>query len=218
MRHMLGCFALLLTVAAPRPALAQMLGVPVVQSPFAGSGFTVAANFGTTDGANTYGLAASWAPANGRFLLSGGAGALDPDAGDAAVTWGMRAMVPVMGVRGGSVGVAAFGGLGGASESGVTELRVPVGVTAGYRRALGASRGAAVYVTPFYSWARLSGNEGDARSAGVFRVSLGIDVAVLPSLGVTLGYETGDEASAGDPGPVGGVFGVGLSYALQRNR
>ena len=127
-------------------------------------------------------------------------------------------MAPVIGLRRGAFGIAAFAGMGGSSSSGITELRVPVGVSAGYRRALGRTRSMSVYVAPFYSWARRSGDEVEAVSAGVIRVSAGLDVALFSSLGLTIGYETGAEADVGDPGPTGGAFGVGISYSLWRRR
>ena len=202
------------------PVGAQMLGVPVLQNAFSNPGFTVAANFGTGDDATTYGAAAAWAPAGGRVQVSGGLGLYDPDGSDGRLTWGVRAAAPLPlpgGLTAGGFGVALFGGLGGASADGATALRVPLGVGLGYRRALGARRGVSGYVTPFYSWTRVS--SGDAStSEGIFRISFGLDVAVLPELGVTLGYELGGEAGPGEPGPTGGLFGVGVSYALRRSR
>jgi hypothetical protein len=133
----------------------------------------------------------------------------DASAYGGAVAWAPRRAVVQL--SGGAVGV------GGLSASGATTLRVPAGVSIGYRRALGRDRGVSGYVAPFYSWSRLKA-DGATDSAGRFRISFGVDVAVLPALGLTVGYETGSEARAGEPGPTGGLFGIGLSYALRRPR
>jgi len=212
--------ALVVGGVASVPAGAQMLGVPVLQNAFSNPGVTVAANFGSGDDATTYGAAASWAPTSGRVQLSGGLGLFDPDGGDSRVTLGLRAAGPLPlpgGLSAAGFGASVFGGVGGARVEGATVLRVPLGVGLGYRRALGTRRGISGYVTPFYSWTRISGG-GASASGGVFRVSFGADIAVLPELGVTVGYETGAEADAGDPGPTGGLLGIGLSYALRRSR
>ena len=203
-------------VAITRPSQAQMLGTPVLQNAFLNPGFTVAANFGTGSDANAFGGAVAWAPSSGRMQLSGGAALFDPDVGSSDVTWGARVMAPIPKISRPNIGVAAFAGIGGLSANGATTLRVPVGVSVGYRRALRGGRGVSGYVAPFYSWSRVSAD--GATSAGLFRVSFGVDVAILPALGATVGFETGSTASAGEPGPTGSLFGIGLSYALRRPR
>jgi hypothetical protein len=50
------------------------------------------------------------------------------------------------------------------------------------------------------------------------RASFGVDVAVVPSLGITVGYELGQTADADEPGATGGTFGVGISYAFRRGQ
>jgi hypothetical protein len=209
--------AIATAAAAARPSQAQMLGTPVLQNAFLNPGFTIAANFGTGSDANAYGGAVAWAPRAGRVQLSGGAALFDPDVGSSRVTWGVRAMAPIPKISRPAVGVAAFAGIGGLSANGATTLRVPLGVSVGYRRALRRARGISGYVAPFYSWSHLKA-AGATNSAGLFRVSFGVDVAILPILGATVGYETGGKASAGEPGPTGGLFGIGLSYALRRPR
>jgi hypothetical protein len=127
--------------------------------------------------------------------------------------------VPLTGLTGtGSFGVAPFAGLGAASRNGVSVMHVPVGVAAGYRRALGSTRAISVYGSSFYGWNRMTSDaEGaEAISKGVFRLSGGLDVALTPGFGVTIGYEAGAKADAGEPGPTGSVFGIGLSYAFRR--
>jgi hypothetical protein len=209
--------AIAAAVAVARPSQAQMLGTPVLQNAFLNPGFTVAANFGTGNDANTFGGAVAWAPKSGRGQLSGGAALFDPDVGSSHATWGARVMAPIPKISRPSIGVAAFAGIGGLSADGATTLRVPVGASVGYRRALGGGRGISGYVAPFYSWSRVKA-DGVTSSAGLFRVSFGVDVAILPALGATVGYETGSKAGADEPGPTGGLFGIGLSYALRRPR
>ncbi len=205
--------------AAMAPLPAQMLGVPVLQNGFSNPGITAAVNYGTAEGVRGYGLAGAWAPASGRFQVSGGVGGYDPDDGKAWVTYGGRVGVPLTGLTGnGSFGVAPFAGLGAASRQGTSIMHLPVGVAAGYRRALGATRAISVYGSSFYSWTRFTSDVANAEtvSKGLIRFSGGLDVALLPALGVTVGYEAGQAADAGDPGPTGSIFGIGVSYAFRR--
>jgi hypothetical protein len=125
-------------------------------------------------------------------------------------------MVPVLGSAS-RFGVAPFVGMGGANLSGVNDWQIPLGITGAYRRALPNGRGVSAYVSPFYTWARARAN-GVTETHGLFRVSLGVDAAVLPSVGVTIGFETGAKAGEGQPGATGGIFGLGVSYALQHAR
>jgi hypothetical protein len=196
-------------------ARAQMLGAPVLQNAFTNGGFTVGADFGSGNNVTSYGAAVSWAPLTAKYALSGGIAYLDPKFGSSTATYGARLMVPVL-HRFPQFGVAPFVGMGGATTSGVTDWQIPLGISAGYRRALGASgRGISAYVSPFYSWARVREN-GSTNTHGLFRVSFGVDAAVLPQVGVTVGYETGAKAGVGQAGATGGIFGLGVSYALHR--
>src|SRR5687767_8984728 len=130
-----------------------MLGVPVLQNGFTNPGATVAVNYGTAENVRGYGLAGAWAPASGRFQVSGGIGQYDPDDGKAWLTYGGRVGVPLTMFTGtGSFGVAPFAGIGAASRDGNSIMHVPVGVAAGYRRALGATRAISVYGSSFYGW------------------------------------------------------------------
>jgi hypothetical protein len=211
--------ALIVGQAVAVPAHAQMLGVPVLQNGFSNPGITVAGNYGTAEGVRGYGLAAAWAPASGRFQVSAGAGGYDPDEGKTWFTYGGRIGVPLTKLTGsGSFGVAPFAGLGAANRQGISIMHLPVGVAAGYRRALGGTRAVSVYGSSFYGWTRLTSDVQDAEtvSKGLIRVSGGLDVTVIPGVGVTLGYEAGAKAKAGEPGPTGSVFGIGLSYAFHR--
>jgi hypothetical protein len=82
---------------------------------------------------------------------------------------------------------------------------------------MGDRRGVSIYAAPFYSWTRAK-LEGESTSTGLFRASFGLDVTVVSSLGLTVGYELGQKADDDEPGAGGDVFGVGISYALRRGQ
>ncbi len=197
-------------------ARAQMLGAPVLQNAFVNPGITAGVDFGAGDNLKSFGGAVAWSPLSGKYQLSGGAAYLDPKGGSGTATYGARLMVPVYGGSS-AFGVAPFVGMGGTNLNGVNDWQIPLGVSAGYRRALSNGRGVSAFVAPFYSWARAREN-GVTQTHGLFRVSVGVDAAVLPSLGVTVGYETGANAGEGEAGATGGLFGVGVSYALYHAR
>jgi hypothetical protein len=198
-----------------RPAAAQMVGVPVLQNAFLNPGVTLGGDFASSSDAVAYGGAVAWVPGSGKIQLSAGLGALDPKNGSAKATWGARAMLPIprLGTR--SIGVAAFVGVGGLSAGGATETRIPIGASVGYRATLGEWRAISAYVSPFLNYSRLKLDTGSV-SKGLFRVSIGVDVAIVRQLGLTIGYELGGRAPEGNPGPAGGLLGVGLSYALRK--
>jgi hypothetical protein len=202
-----------------QPLHAQMLGLPVLQNGFSNPGITAAVNYGTAEGVRGYGVAGAWAPASGRFQVSAGIGGYDPDEGKTWVTYGGRVAVPLTGLTGkGSFGVAPFAGLGAATNAGLALMHVPVGVAAGYRRALGATRAISVYGSSFYGWTRFTSDVAGAPtvSSSLLRFSGGLDVALTPGLGITIGYEAGKNAADDEPGPTGSLFGIGLSYAFRR--
>jgi opacity protein-like surface antigen len=117
----------------------------------------------------------------------------------------------------GKLGIGAFAGVGGASQDDVSLLHVPAGASISWRTRLGERRGISLYAAPFYSWTRVRFDD-ESESKGLLRASVGVDVAVVPSLGITVGYEFGQSAEADEPGATGGVFGVGVSYALRRGQ
>jgi hypothetical protein len=198
--------------------VAQMPGVPVLQNAFANAGLTIAVNYGRSDDLQAYAGAVAWAPASARFQVTGGFGAVEPDVGDRFNAWGARASVPItQAMMGGKLGIGAFAGVGGASQGDASLLHVPAGASMAFRTRLGERRGISFYAAPFYSWTRAS--IGDvSENNGLVRASFGVDLAVVPSLGVTVGYELGQKAGADEPGPTGGTFGVGISYALRRGQ
>lgn len=217
MRRRLESAAFAALLALPAPVLAQMAGLPVAQNAFVNPGVTLAANFGTEDRGTTYGVAAAWGVSQ-RFGLAVGGGYFSPDAADAsgAFTWGTRAVMTLpFARRDGPLGIVAFGGVGGTSIAGATELSVPVGLSIGYRAALTERRGVSVYAAPFYRWTRLSA-DGGTLSRGLFRTTIGFDAAIFPTLGISIGYEVGSEAGELEPGPTGALVGIGISYALRR--
>ncbi len=213
-------FALIFAlVATPGTSEGQMLGVPVLQNGFSNPGITVALNYGTADSVRGYGAAAAWAPPSGFIQVSGGIGQYDSDEGKAWPTYGGRIAMPLTRFTGaGSFGVAPFAGIGAANREGMSILHVPVGVAAGYRRALGATRAISVYGSSFYSWTRATSDADGALedNTGLIRFSLGLDVTVIPALGLTLGYELGGQAGDTEPGPSSSMFGIALSYAFRR--
>ena len=117
----------------------------------------------------------------------------------------------------GKLGIGAFAGVGGATQDEVKLLHVPAGASISWRTRLGERRGISLYAAPFYSWTRVS-VEDESQSKGLIRASFGVDVAVVPALGITVGYELGQKAGEDEPGATGGAFGVGVSYALRRGQ
>jgi hypothetical protein len=204
-----------LVATGARPAPAQMVGVPVLQNAFLNPGVTFGANFAAASGAVVYGGALAWVPRSSKLQLSGGFGALVPDNGSSRATWGARAMFPITAIGSRALGVAAFAGVGSLSARGATETRIPVGASVGYRATLGEWRAISAYVAPFADVSRLKSDSGTVNKT-LFRVSFGVDLAIARQVGLTIGYEWGTRAPEESPGPAGGLFGVGLSYALHR--
>ena len=203
--------ALSLTAAGAR---AQMPGLPVLQNAFANPGITVGVNYARAEKLDGLGAAVAWAPGSARFVLSVGAGTATPDTGDGATSYGGRVAVPVMTLMGGSMGLGAFAGLGGMTQNSLS--LVVAGLSAGYRRAMGAM-GVSAHIAP--SWQRASASlAGETSSGSVIRYSGGVDVSFGGRYGATVGFETGGSAGADEPGPRGTVFGLGFSYALRRVR
>jgi hypothetical protein len=212
------CSVVLALVLGASSAGGQLPGVPVLQNAFANPGLTIGINYGKGDESKAYAGALAWAPASARFQVTGGFGAFEPDGADRASAWGARASVPItQSMMAGKLGIGAFAGVGGASQNGVSLLQVPAGASVSWRTRLGERRGISFYAAPFYSWTRVKADE-ESVSNGLLRASLGVDVAVVPSLGITLGYELGQKAGEDEPGATGGTFGVGISYALRRGQ
>ena len=213
-------FALALLYVTGTPAGAQMPATPVLQNAWANAGITVAANFGRAGETQSFAGALAWAPAQSRFQLSAGAGVVRPDSGDAFAGYGGRLSVPIRDFMSGRLGTAVFGGFGVAATSGARESNFPAGLAVGYRHALGATRGISAYVAPFVVIARRAVSDtappDTPTRTTLVRASAGIDVTILPQLGITIGYEGGANAAENEPGSRTGVFGIAVSYALRR--
>ena len=194
---------------------AQLPGLPVLQNAFSNPGVTAAVNYGTSDGDRTIAAAAAWAPASGRFQFSAGVGSWTPDEGERATALGARLAMALFSFGGGRFGIAPFVGAGGASTDGGRFTQLPIGAGAGWRGALGGTRAISVHAATFYNWVRVAPDEGETQSSGLVRVSAGVDVAVIRSLGLTVGVEGGQNADGGDAGARGVVIGGGLSYAFR---
>jgi hypothetical protein len=200
---------------------AQLPGLPVLQNAFATPGFAAAVNGGGGSGTSAFAVAGGWAPGSARFQISVGAGWLRASGGNGGA-FGARVSAPVFSMMNGNLGIAAFGGIGGgqgprqASGQRTGYGNAPLGAAVGYRRALGATRALSFYAAPFVGFFR--NDFGDsAKSASLFRVSLGSDFALTRALGLTVGLEAGQSRAGADrPGPSGVVWGAGVSYVFGR--
>jgi len=193
-------------------ASAQIPGAPVLQNAFANPGLSVAANFGGGGGQSLLALAAGWGLGSGRIALSGAAGAQRSNESTRGA-YGARASITAWTSAGGSLGAAAFAGVGGAprteNENDMTNpavLAIPAGITAGYRRNIGTNKGISAYVSPMYRWVRVTTENDSSANEGNFRVSVGIDFSFNPSLGVTAGGDFG----SGETGE--STFGAAVSW------
>jgi len=205
------------SLSAPA-ARCQMFAAPVLQNAFANPGVTLGLDAGSGDGGHSYGAALAWGDASHRVQLSGGLAAFLPtSSGSAYATWGARLMVPIPRVGTPDLRVAGVVGVGGLSMGGVARTRIPVGVTVGWRHAMGGHRVISVYATPLFEWSRVK-VDSLSQGHGLVRLAVGMDIALTSRLGLTAGLETGARAPAGQPGPTGELFGIGMSYALRRPR
>jgi hypothetical protein len=196
-------------------ASAQMPTVPVIQNGFASNGMTLAVNYGSGSGSTAYALAAGWGPASARFQISGALGGVRPDTGSTWTGYGIRAAIPLYSGMADRFGVAVFGGVGGARRDTTSLVRVPVGVGAGYRFPIGATRSVAAYASPFFVWSRLSERGARAQGDNTMRGSVAGDLVLTRNIGITLGYEFGGKGDGISPGSASGVFGAAVSYAFR---
>jgi hypothetical protein len=212
------CAVVIVAAGIPAVAVGQVPGAPVLQNAFNNPGLAVAANFGGGGGQSFYGAAAAWGMGSGRLQISAAAGAQrSNDATRGA--YGGRVAASVWTSSGGGLGVGAFSGVGGAprtAQAGIVTnpavLIVPVGLTVGYRRALGTTRGLSAYASPLYRWTRSTVDT--ARTAGSVRVALGLDFSLSSSFGATVGAEMGSGGKAGGTGA--STFGVAVTFVPGR--
>ncbi|HUQ82364.1 MAG TPA: hypothetical protein VM076_14525 [Gemmatimonadaceae bacterium] len=196
-------------------AAAQMPTVPVVQNGFGSTGMTLAVNYGSTTGSTAYALAVGWGPASARFQISAALGGVRPDTGANWTGYGLRAAVPLFTSKSDRIGVAAFGGVGGARRDTTSIVRVPVGIGAGYRFPLGETRSVAAYAAPFFVWSRLSEQGARAQGDNAMRGSVGADLVLTRNIGLTAGYEFGGKGDGAALASAGGIFGAAVSYAFR---
>lgn len=190
---------------------AQAPGLAVLQNAFTSRGLAMAGNFGSSSGQSYFGAAAGWGLGE-RFLLSGAAGAQRSN-NTTRGAYGARATMAVWTSSGGSLGAAAFAGIGGAARTRLNNvvnnpaiMSIPAGVSLGYRRGMGARRSISGYVSPFYAWSRSDSTA--VVSSGAFRGSLGVDVGLSSNLGVSVGGEFGATG--------GGAFGAAITFVPGR--
>jgi hypothetical protein len=206
------------TLAGARVVVAQIPGSPILQNVWATPGFVGAVNIGGGADGTTYAAAASWTPGMGHFEISGGGGfETRSGAGDRGV-YGVRAALPFGGISS-SFGFAAFAGIGGGSggnnsstispDSLASTTEIPLGVSVGWRKALGGNHGISIYGVPAYVLF-----SGGSKNEGLFRASVGADFGITRALGATLGVEFGATRPRGIGGPSGTLYGAGVSYAF----
>ena len=201
------------------PLSAQVPGVPVLQNAFANPGLAFAANFGTGGGQSFFGAAAGWGLGGGRLLLSGAAGVQRANESTRGA-YGVRGTFSAWTSAGGALGASAFAGIGGAPRTrnddittNAAQLIVPVGLSVGYRRPLGESRGFSVYASPIYRWTRAEANDVSATASG-FAASVGVDFALTRSIGLTAGGEFGQREGTGSGS--GSLLGFAVSFIPRR--
>jgi len=208
------------TLASAKGELAaQVPGVPVLQNAFSNPGLAIAANFGTSSGQSYYGAAAAFGlGTEGTLSVSAAAGAQHGN-GATRGAYGARIASRVWSSKGGALGVGGFAGYGGAQRTRtgtiVTNpavMMIPVGLSVGYRRALGTTRGLSAYLSPFYRWVRT--DSGAVASSGSMRISGGLDFSFSSSLGVTVGGDLGGagSSSGGGGNKSSGALGAAISF------
>ena len=180
-------------------ASAQVPGIPVLQNAFGSPGLAFAMNVGGGGGQSFFGLAGALGMGSGRLQFSGAAGVQRANQSTRGA-YGARGSAMLWTSSGGGLGAAAFAGIGGAPRTRIgalvtnpAALVAPVGLSVGYRRAIGATRGISAYLSPHYRWTRSTASA--VTSTGVVRVSGGLDFAWSPSLGVTVGGDFGQNTT-----------------------
>ena len=201
-------------------AVGQVPGAPVLQNAFANPGLAVAANIAGGSGQSFFGAAAGYGLGSGRLQLSGAAG-VQKSANATRGAYGARLAATAWTSAGRGLAAALFAGFGGAArtrdESGAVSnpaiLIVPVGLSLGYRRPLGETRGISAYVSPLYRWTRAESTV--VTTSGSFGAALGLDFSITPSFGATIGAEVGKSAGQ-ESGTNSRSFGLALSFVPGR--
>jgi hypothetical protein len=216
-------WVLCIILAAVAPAVmplasklaAQLPTAPVLQNAWAVPGLVAALDIAGGSDGSVYAAAGSWAPASGRFQLSGGGGIQTRTGASARGVYGARLALPFGGASS-SFGFGAFAGVGGggaakpgSADTLASTTQIPVGAAIGWRHSIGARHGLSVYATPSYLFF-----SGGVKRDGLVRTGLGVDLGITPAIGLTLGAELGQTRARALGGPSGSLFGLGLSYAL----
>lgn len=213
-----------LALRAAASAGAQVPGAPVLQNAFANPGLGVAVNFGAGSGQSFFGAAAGWGAVGGRVQLSGVAG-VQSRRDESRGAYGGRLSAALWNTAGGSFGVGAFAGVGGAASTHDRDIldrefvnnpaivAVPAGVSVGWRRPIGHTRGVSVYAAPFYQWTRI--DSVTAETVSDFAVSGGVDFAFSPTFGITLGGQVGSLTASGQGAA---TFGAAIGFAPGRRK
>ena len=223
-------------VFAASAAGAQMPNAPLLQNVWASPGTVAAFNMAGGSSGSLYGLAGAWTPWSGRFQLSAGAGLQSRTAsqgGGSGMAYGARVALP-LGNAAGSFGFGFFAGVGSGTQrlqhidttsaplstvatttdttyANTAIVQAPIGVSVGFRKAIGATHGISVYASPSYVFV-----SGGGSRTGVMRAAVGADVGITQSIGATAGVELGQTRPSDSAGPVGTLWGFGVSYALGR--
>lgn len=209
--------AILAISGAAGESIAQVPGVAVLQNAFVNPGLAFAANVGAGSGQSFFGAAAAWGLGGGRLQLSAAAGAQRANEATRGA-YGARAAATAWTSAGGALGLGAFVGVGGAprtrDDNNVTTnpavLSIPAGISVGYRRSIGATRGFSIFASPMYRWTRAEANQVET-SGGSIGGAVGLDFAVTRSIGVTAGADFGRAS-----GSTSSTFGFALTFVPGR--
>jgi hypothetical protein len=208
----------ILVIGLAVSADAQLPGLPVLQNAWATPGVMIAVDGGGSGSRGVIAAAGSWAPAS-RIQLSGGGGYQSGHSVGSSAAYGFRVAVPLV-APSSSLGLAVFAGVGGASshrnesivaafDSVTSSIEIPVGLALGWRHNGGFASGFSTFVAPvlvFYT--------GGSAPDNLFRVTLGVDIGVTDSWGITGGLDVGQSRPSAVGGPGGPQFGLGVSHAI----
>jgi hypothetical protein len=173
-------------------AHAQLPGLPVFIVP-AGTGFSVAADAGFADGANTYALTGG--VGLGRIGLSVSLGGSDIDVLDnTEATYGAQAGIRLFGGGLNPLAIGAQAGYASVDVGGKTSDRIPVGATIRFSPP----------AFPLKPWGVAYYDLGDLDEA---RFTIGVDFTLLPLITIRGGYDWGDKG--GDLYSIGAEFKFG---------
>lgn len=212
------------------PLGAQMIGVPLVQSPFSNQAIILAVNGGfTDDGEDTLAGALGVKPPAGRGLAATIGGGYVWGGGGFA-TYGGRlsflipfgsaeqfAAAPFVGVGGTRADSARIPGIPDSLLAPVTYslVNAPFGVSVGWRYSLGVDRAIAVHATPSWQVWRFTISGAGSTKNTYTRIGIGVDLSLNTRIGVSAAWEGGHTAKSGEIGPPQSIWGVGIAYVVK---